>query len=79
MTHLHYSTLVTVLVLIGFNLVQNLLVEIPLLAVRIWPEATPAAIANAKAWVSRHGREYGAWALGLIGAALAITSAIALL
>ena len=77
--HLHYSTVVTVLVLIGFNLVQNITLEIPMLAFRIWPEKTPAAIDNAKAWASRHAREYGAWALGLLGVALAIPSVIALL
>jgi hypothetical protein len=78
LTHLHYSTFATVLVLIGFNLVQNLLLEIPMLAFRIWPEKTPAAIDRAKAWVSRHGREYAAWALGLVGVAVAIPSVIAL-
>jgi hypothetical protein len=77
-THLHYSTLVIVLVLIGFNLIQNLLLEIPMLAFKIWPEATPAAIDHAKAWLSRHGREYAAWALGLLGVAVAIPSVIAL-
>jgi hypothetical protein len=77
--HLHYSTLGTVLVLIGFNLVQNLLIEIPMLAFRIWPQETPAAIDNAKAWASRNGREYGAWTLGLLGVALAIPSVIGLL
>ena len=76
--HLHYSTFVTVLVLFGFNLVQNLLLEIPMLAFRIWPEQTPAAIDNAKVWISRHGRQYGSWALGLLGVALAIPSVIAL-
>jgi hypothetical protein len=78
LTHLHYSTFSTVLVLIGFNLVQNLLLEIPMLAFRIWPDETPAAIDRAKAWVSRHGREYAAWALGSVGVALAIPSVIAL-
>ena len=77
--HLHYSTVVTVLVLLGFNLVQNIILEIPMLAFRIWPKATPTAIDSAKAWVSRHGREYGSWALGLLGVALAIPSVIALL
>jgi hypothetical protein len=77
--HLHYSTLVTVLVVIGFNLVQNLLLEIPMLAFKIWPEQTPEAIDNAKAWVLRHGRQYGAWALGVLGLAAAIPSVIALL
>jgi hypothetical protein len=77
--HLHYSVFVTVLIVIGFNFVQNLLLEIPMLAFKIWPNETPAAIENAKAWASRHGREYGAWALGLLGVALAIPSVIALL
>lgn len=77
--HLHYSTPVTVLVLIGFNLVQNLLLEIPMLAFRIWPTKTPEAIDKAKAWMSRHGRQYGAWALGLLGVAMAIPSIVALL
>jgi hypothetical protein len=77
--HLHYSTLVTVLVLIGFNLVQNLLLEIPMVAFRIWPTKTPEAIDNAKVWASRHGRQYGAWALGLLGVAVAIPSVIAVL
>jgi len=77
--HLHYATMVTLLILIGFNLVQNLLLEIPMLAFKIWPKQTPAAIDNAKAWVSSHGREYGAWALGLLGVAVAIPSVVALL
>ena len=77
--HLHYSTLVVVLILIGFNLVQNLLLEIPMLAFRIWPEKTPATIDRAKAWVSRHWREYAVWALGLLGVAVAIPSVVALL
>jgi hypothetical protein len=77
--HLHYSTVVTVLVLFGFNLVQNLLIEIPMLAFRLWPKETPEAIDNAKAWASKHGREYVAWALGLLGVAVAIPSVIALL
>jgi Sap-like sulfolipid-1-addressing protein len=76
--HLHYSTWVTVLVVIGFNIVQNLLLEIPMLAFRIWPEGTPAAIEGGRAWVARNGQRYGAWALGLVGVALAIPSVIAL-
>jgi Sap, sulfolipid-1-addressing protein len=77
--HLHYATVVTILVLVGFNLVQNILIEAPLLAFRIWPTKTPAAIDSAKAWAASHGREYGSWALALLGVALAIPSIIALL
>ena len=77
--HLHYSTVVTVVIVIGFCLVQNLLLEIPMLAFKIWPTETPAAIDSAKAWGARHGRQYGAWGLAILGVALAIISVIGLL
>ena len=50
-----------------------------MLAFRLWPDETPEAIDKAKAWASRHGRQYGAWALGLLGVALMIPNVIALL
>ena len=77
--HLHYAVVVTVLIVIGFCLVQNLLLEIPMLAFKIWPRETPAAIDSTKAWGARHGRQYGAWALAILGVALAIISLIGLL
>ena len=77
--HLHYAAAVTVLIVLGFNLVQNLSLEIPMLAFKIWPTETPAAIESAKAWGVRHGREYGAWALAILGVALAIISVVGLL
>ena len=46
--HLHYSAFATVLIVIGFNFIQNLLLEIPMLAFRIWPRETPAAIDTRK-------------------------------
>ena len=76
--HLHYSTFATVVIVLGFCLVQNLLLEIPMLAFKIWPTETPAAIDSAKAWVARHGRKYGAWGLAILGAALAIISVLGL-
>ena len=77
--HLHYSTFAVVLIVIGFNLIQNLLLEIPMLAFRIWPTETPAAIDRAKGWVGSHGRTYGVWGLAILGVALAIISVIGLL
>lgn len=59
--HLHYAAAVTVLIVIGFCLVQDILLEIPMLAFKIWPRETPAAIDSAKAWAATHGRQYGAW------------------
>lgn len=77
--HLHYAAAVTVLIVIGFCLVQNILLEIPMLAFKIWPTQTPAKIDSAKAWAARHGRQYGAWGLAILGVALAIISVIGLL
>jgi hypothetical protein len=77
--HLHHAAFVTVLIVIGFCLVQNLLLEIPMLAFKIWPTETPVKIDSAKAWAARHGRQYGAWGLAILGVALAIISVIGLL
>ena len=77
--HLHYAAAVTVLIVIGFCLVQNILLEMPMLAFKIWPRGTPAAIDGAKAWAATHGRQYGAWGLAILGVALAVISVIGLL
>ena len=76
---LHYSTVVTVLVVIGFTVVQLLLIEIPIVAFEIAPRRTPAAIEHAKAWAGKHGRTYGAWALAVIAAWLVIRGIVELL
>jgi hypothetical protein len=75
LSKLHYSTPVTTLVLIGSNLIQLLVLEIPMLAFAIWPDKTPKAIDAAKAWIPRHGRHYAAGALVLIGVALVVRGA----
>jgi hypothetical protein len=72
LSKLHYSVVVTTLVLIGSNLIQLIVLEVPMLAFAIWPEETPNAIESAKAWIGRHGREYGAVGLAMIGVALAV-------
>jgi uncharacterized membrane protein YidH (DUF202 family) len=72
LSKLHYSTAVTTLVLIGSNLIQLIMLEVPMLAFAIWPDQTPKAIDRAKTWIAKHGREYGAAALAVIGVALAV-------
>jgi Sap, sulfolipid-1-addressing protein len=79
LSKLNYSTTVTVLVIIGFNVVMLILLEGPLLAFVIWPERTPRAIDQAKAWIGRHGRTYAARAFALIGGALVIKGVAGLL
>ena len=75
LSKLHYSVVVTVLVLIGSNLIQLIVLEAPTVAFAIWPDQTPNAIDNAKAWTGRHGRAYGAVALAVIGCALVVRGA----
>ena len=72
LSKLHYSVVVTTLVLIGSNLIQLIVLEIPMLAFAVWPEQTPNAVDSAKAWIGTHGREYGAIALAVIGVALLV-------
>jgi hypothetical protein len=69
---LHYSTFATVLIVIGYCLVALVLLEIPLIAFRVAPEQTPAAIDRAKIWARSHGRSIAIWGLAVIAAGLAI-------
>ncbi len=75
----HYATAVTVVIVIAFNLVQLLLIEIPILAFKIAPTETPIRIEQAKEWARMHGREYGAWGLVVLGAALVAKGLIELI
>jgi Sap, sulfolipid-1-addressing protein len=66
---LEYSTTVTVLLVIGFNLVMLWLLEVPLVSFLVAPHWTPQAIDRAKAWVSRHAHMFavrGSAAIGLL-------------
>ena len=69
---LHYSTFATVLVVIGYCLVQLLLLEVPLVAFTFAPEQTPVAIDRAKAWAGAHWRTVAIWGFAVIAAGLAI-------
>lgn len=69
---LKYSTTVTVLVVLGFNLVMLWLLEVPLASFLISPEWTPHAIDRAKAWVTRHAHTFAVRGSAAIGALLVI-------
>ena len=79
LSKLHYATAVTVLVVIGFMLVQLVLLEAAILAFVIEPEKTPIAIDRGKAWARAHWRKYAVWGLGAIAAALVIRGIVELL
>ena len=69
---LHYSTAATVLVVIGFCLVELVLLEGSIIAFRVAPEQTPIAIDRAKARARAHWRKLAVWGLSVIAAGLAI-------
>ncbi len=76
---LKYSTTVTVLIVIGFNLVMLWLLEVPLASFLIAPEWTPRAIDRATAWVSRHTHVFAVRGFTALGALLIIKGLIGLL
>ena len=75
---LNYSTTVTVLVVIGFNLVMLWLLEVPLVSFLIAPDWTPRAIQRAKLWVSRHSHTFAVRGLTLFGLLMIIKGIIGL-
>lgn len=76
---LKYSTAVTVLVVIGFNIVMLWLLEVPLAAFLVAPDWTPRAIDRAKAWVTRHAHVFAVRGFAAVGALLVIKGLIGLI
>ena len=76
---LNYSTTVTVLVVIGFNLIMLLLLEVPLVSFLIAPDWTPRAIERGKVWVSRHSRTFVVRGLTLFAVLMIVKGIIGLI
>jgi hypothetical protein len=79
LTKLNYSTAVTVVIVIAFNLVMLALLELPMIAFSVAPEWTPAAIDRAKAWAGIHGRVYAERGFAVIGVLLVIKGILGLI
>ena len=62
----------------GVPTAQLALIEIPMLAFKIWPKQTPITIDKAKAAASRHGRQYAIRGLEIIAALLVVRGVIGL-
>jgi hypothetical protein len=75
---LKYSTAVTVLLVVGFNLVMLWLLEVPLVAFVVAPDWTPGAIERAKLWVNRHAHVFAVRGCAGIGVLLVIKGVIGL-
>jgi len=75
---LKYSTAVTVLLVIGFNVVMLWLLEVPLASFAVAPDWTPRAIERAKLWVSRHSHVFAVRGSAAIGLLLVIKGIVGL-
>jgi hypothetical protein len=76
---LNYSTPETVFLVVAFNLIMLVLLEVPLLCFAIAPGWTVDAIDKAKAWIGRHGRRFVVTMLTGLGTLLVIKGMIELL
>lgn len=76
---LNYPAAVTVLVILGFNLVMLVLLEAPLIAFKVAPDWTPTAVNRTKAWIGLHATKFAVWGLAAVGTALVAKGLIGLL
>lgn len=79
MAKLDASTAATVLLVIGFCLMQQLLIELPLLGYAFAPERTQDAVTRFRAWLGRSGRGAATVGAVVIGALLLLRGLIGLL
>jgi hypothetical protein len=75
---LKYSTTVTVLLVIGFNLVMLWLLEVPLASFLVAPNWTPRAIERAKLWISRHAHVFAVRGFAGLGVLLVLKGIVGL-
>jgi len=62
----------TALLVIAFCLIQQLLLEVPLIGYVLRPEGTQRAVDGFRAWLGRNGRRAGIWVAVILGALLVI-------
>ena len=79
MHKLNPGTVPTVLLVVGFCLMQQILLEVPLLGYVFAPDPTQHAIDNFRAWMSRKGRPAAVLGAAAIGVILVARGVITLL
>jgi hypothetical protein len=72
MAKLDASTVETVLLVVGFCLIQQLLLEVPLLGYTFAPESTQDRVTRFRAWLGRNGRRGGVYFAAVIGVLLVV-------
>lgn len=76
---LHAGTVATVLLVIYFCLMQEILLEVPLLGYVFAPERTQHRVSGFKAWIGRRGRTAVVIGATVVGVWLLVRAAIAVL
>ena len=72
------STAGTVALVVGFNVVMLLLLEVPLVGFTIRPEATAVKVTQFSDWLSRNGGRIGLGVAAVLGAALLVRGVVGL-
>ncbi len=76
---LGYATAPTVLLIVLFNVVMLLLLELPLAGFIFAPTWTPDAVARAKAWIAEHWHRFALIGFSTVGALLILKGTIGLI
>jgi hypothetical protein len=73
------STVATVALVLGFNLIMLALLELPLIGYTFAPDWTPQAVERFKDWLSRNGRRIAVRGLAAVGVLLLVRGVVELL
>jgi hypothetical protein len=79
MAKLDAGTVETVLLVIGFCLMQQVLLELPLIGYALAPERTQTAVDGFRSWLGRNGRRAAATVALVIGVLLILRGVVTLL
>ena len=69
---LNPSTLIILVLVLGFCFMQQILLEVPLVAAVVAPDQTEQTVIRAKSWFGRHGRAIAQAALACVGILLVV-------
>jgi len=79
MAKLDATSVELVLLVVVFCVIQQLLLEVPLLGYTFAPNWTRDAVARFRAWLGRNGRRAGVWVAAVIGVLLVLRGVIGLI
>ena len=77
--NLNYGTVPTILVILGFNAMLLILLEVPLIGYVVAPERTVVAVQDFREWLNRNGLRAGIYVAAVLGALLIVRGVIELL